>query len=394
MAEFIKELIIELFKIRTYLIKIGPSRRQENICNKKLSEANVLYEQHNNYIEEIKRIKQFKSVSEIEDIDKSGVKFCNLYLEVTNLCKSEPIISATMAKFDLKIALNLLPVMNDTEAVTKQLIDGIEYYDSVLEDASKKELIEFVLKSRLSQFAKLRLAKKYGNVTELLRDMKIHLLPKKSFTAISSKLQSIKQNEKTITDYGQELSSLFVDLTISQSEGHEESYDSLKRVNEKLAIKRFADGLRNRRLSTIIAARNYDSLSDAIQAAIDEETSSSDYTSSNIMSMRRSNGQNYNNYRSHHRGHYTATRGRYYHNNSHPRGSNRRGVGGYHHQRGAVRGRQEPFRGNPSGRGHRGQSNNSYHNNRGSQRNQNQRVMTTNKDDDVAKENVLQFFRD
>ncbi|KAJ8704288.1 hypothetical protein PYW08_013012 [Mythimna loreyi] len=289
MAEFIKELIIELYKIRTYLIKIGPSRRQENICNKKLSEANVLYEQYNNYIEEIKRIKQFKSVSEIEDIDKSGVKFCNLYLEVTNLCKSEPIISATMAKFDLKIALNLLPVMNDTEAVTKQLIDGIEYYDSVLEDASKKELIEFVLKSRLSQFAKLRLAKKYGNVTKLLRDMKIHLLPKKSFTAISSKLQSIKQNEKTITDYGQELSSLFVDLTISQSEGHEESYDSLKRVNEKLAIKRFADGLRNRRLSTIIAARNYDSLSDAIQAAIDEETSSSDYTSSNIMSMRRSN---------------------------------------------------------------------------------------------------------
>lgn len=393
MADFIKELHSDLLKIRTYLIKIGPSRRQENICSKKLNEANILYEQYNNYIEEIKRIKKFKSVSEIGDIDEYGAKFNNLYLEVTNLCKSEPIASTTMSKFDLKIALSLLPVMNDTEIVTKQLIDGIEYYDSVLEDASKNELMEFVLKSRLSQYAKLRLAKKYRDVPELLKDMKIHLLPKKSFTAISSKLQSIKQNEKTITDYGQELSSLFVDLTISQSEGHEESYDSLKRVNEKLALKRFADGLRNRRLSTIIAARNYDSLSDAIQAAIDEETSSSDYTSSNIMSMRRSNGR-YNNYRGNHRGHYSATRGRYYHNSSHPRGSNRRGVGRYNHQHGAGRGRQEPLRGNPSGRGHRGQFNNNYYNNRNSQEKQDQRVMTTNKDDDAAKENVLQFFRD
>ncbi|KAF9797300.1 hypothetical protein SFRURICE_006282 [Spodoptera frugiperda] len=46
-------------------------------------------------------------------------------------------------------------------------------------------------------------------------------------------------------------------------------------VNEKQAIKQFSDGLRNRRIRRIISARNYSSLKDAIQAAQDEETSSS-----------------------------------------------------------------------------------------------------------------------
>ncbi|CAG9115832.1 unnamed protein product [Plutella xylostella] len=64
------------------------------------------------------------------------------------------------------------------------------------------------------------------------------------------------------------------DLTISQSDDNPEAYGVLKPLNEKTAIKRFSDGLRSSRLSTIIAARNYSSLSEAIQAAKDEETMS------------------------------------------------------------------------------------------------------------------------
>lgn len=61
-------------------------------------------------------------------------------------------------------------------------------------------------------------------------------------------------------------------------------------MNEKHAIKCFADGWKNRRLSTIITARNYDSLKDAVLAAIDEETSSPS-TSGDIMSMYRPKNQ-------------------------------------------------------------------------------------------------------
>lgn len=39
-----------------------------------------------------------------------------------------------------------------------------------------------------------------------------------------------------------------------------------------LAVKKFADGLRNRRLSTIISARDYSDFKDAVRAAEDEES--------------------------------------------------------------------------------------------------------------------------
>lgn len=63
-----------------------------------------------------------------------------------------------------------------------------------------------------------------------------------------------------------------MNLTIPQADGNTENYNVLMPVNEKQAIKQFSDGLRNRRLSTLIADGNFSSLKDAIQAAKDKET--------------------------------------------------------------------------------------------------------------------------
>ncbi|KAF9795600.1 hypothetical protein SFRURICE_004972 [Spodoptera frugiperda] len=43
-----------------------------------------------------------------------------------------------MAKFDLKVAINLLPVSSDDEDSIKRLIDGIDYYSSELDDESQR----------------------------------------------------------------------------------------------------------------------------------------------------------------------------------------------------------------------------------------------------------------
>ncbi|XP_026317668.1 uncharacterized protein LOC113230683 [Hyposmocoma kahamanoa] len=101
--------------------------------------------------------------------------------------------------------------------------------------------------------------------------MRKQLLPRKSASAIQMKLQTCKQNERTVADFGKEISELFADLTITQSDGNSDHYNVLRPLNENYAIKRFADGLRNRRTSTIIAARDFNTLKDAIQAAQDEE---------------------------------------------------------------------------------------------------------------------------
>lgn len=178
-----------------------------------------------------------------------------------------------MAKFDLKTALNLVPIMiGSDESSVKQIIDSVDYYSSILDVESQKQLISFVLKCRLSQVAKLKLSTDYVSVNELLQDMRVQLLPKKSSTAIQSRLHSCTQNNLSIDEYGKLITELFVDLTVTQSDGKPENYKVLKPINEKQAIKRFAEGLRNRRLSTIITARNFNSLKDAIQSAVDEET--------------------------------------------------------------------------------------------------------------------------
>ncbi|KAH9638577.1 hypothetical protein HF086_000978 [Spodoptera exigua] len=214
------------------------------------------------------QVKLGKSDKDTEkNINELSKEFLKLYEEVKKLCEV-----VEMETFSLKTALGLLPLMTDDETVTQQLIDNIEYYGSTLSEAAcKVKLINFVLKSRLSQAGKLKLNESYSTIGELIQDMKCKLLAQKSANSIQTKLQQLRQNDKTINDYGQELSQLFVDLTISQSKGDANSYKVLKPLNEKMAIKRFADGLRNRRLSTIIASRNFDSLKDAVQAALDEE---------------------------------------------------------------------------------------------------------------------------
>lgn len=55
---------------------------------------------------------------------------------------------------------------------------------------------------------------------------------------------------------------MFVKLTISQANENEQAYQILRPLNEKLAIKRFTEGLRNSRLSTILTARDYTELKD------------------------------------------------------------------------------------------------------------------------------------
>ena len=67
-------------------------------------------------------------------------------------------------------------------------------------DDGKKLLITYVLKSRLSQNAKIRLEKTYRTVETLIADMKTHLLTKKSSAALASELHNIRQEHRTIDD--------------------------------------------------------------------------------------------------------------------------------------------------------------------------------------------------
>lgn len=291
MANYFDKLYEEILDIRKYLIKLGPSRRQGSILEKKLNECKLIIQQYNTYLENINKIP--RTVEEENKIKETCKNINDLYEEIISLTQQVKDNFEKMA-FDLKIALNLLPVMTDDEFITRQLIDGIEYYSSVIDSASHRNLINFVLKSRLSQGAKLKLLSNYNTVEALLIDMKQILLPKKSASALQKQLLNFKQNEMTIDDFGRKLSELFVSLTISQSEGNSSQFNVLKTINEKQAIRQFCDGLRNRRISTIITAQKYECLKDAVQAAIEEDTSNS--SNAQIFSMTQNNNNSAQNH--------------------------------------------------------------------------------------------------
>lgn len=219
-----------------------------------------------------------------------------------------------------------------------------------------------MLKNRLSQAAKLKLSNNYDSVANLLKDMRTILLPKKSASALQKQLMNIKQNDLSIDNYGKKLSEMFVDLTISQSGGDSTKFNVLKSVNEKQAIRQFTEGLRNRRIGTIIASQKFENLKDAIQAAVDEDISTSNSTTE-VLTMKHNYNRNFKNnsrsqqrYQNNRRGTYDGGRG------SRPWGQNRgwqpRGGGRTWYPQSQTRGTTS--RGRASYRG-----NGFYNNNRG-----------------------------
>ncbi|XP_063634982.1 uncharacterized protein LOC134805642 [Cydia splendana] len=293
MISKLQELLGDLKTIKEYLVKLSYDRRTPEVLNAKLEEAFLIYSNYLKICEQVQVDIDKKKLTgqSLLDVQNFYEHIRSLYKQIEDFChktytSSNPPSNKNfkMGEFNLKIALSLIPSMTDDEVAINQLINSIEYYDSTLKSDAKQQFINFVLKNRLTQVAKLKLSSSYTSVQNLVTDMKKLLLPKKSATAIQNRLQTLRQGESSIDDFGQKLSKMFVDLTIAQSDGDSNAFKVLKGLNEKQAIKRFADGLRNRRVSTIIAARDYDSLKDAIQGAKDEETTSSN-TSSDVFSF-------------------------------------------------------------------------------------------------------------
>lgn len=327
-------ILESLNSIQIYLRKIGPERRKGEIFHKKLSEAQSAYSNFKSIANSLK----FSDIpsDSLESFQKLSIKIESTFQKIIELDKGRINTSRNMENFDLKTATSLLPVLDDNEKTTEKLIDAIEFYDSMLNADQKQYLIKFILKTRLSSSAKLRLNSEYVSTNHLIEDMRSRLLTIKSDTTLQSKLIHAKQGNRSIENFGKSLEELFVDLTISQAKGDTRAYEVLKPVNERNAIKQFADGLKNERLSTIIAARNYTSLKDAIRAAQDENAFQNESPQIFSASYTRGRGRNNtsfgnrnefrnrnferNQFRSNYnRGNgnnrYNTSRGRRYHNN-------------------------------------------------------------------------------
>ncbi|KAJ8703696.1 hypothetical protein PYW08_016863 [Mythimna loreyi] len=229
-------------EIRNYLVKKGLSRYKGNVIPTKLEQAKSAFDKCCKIFLQIEKSKDVHLAAAIDLYGKIKKK----YEEIGNLCIFPVTKELGKMEFDLKVACSLIPVMDGVEGTTKRLIDSVEMYADMLDSQGKALLITFVLKSRLSENAKLRVSSSYKNVQDLIDDLRKYLLPKKSFMAIQTQLQNIQQGSRSIEEYGSEVEKLFTELTIAQADGKTEAFSILKPINESFAIKRFSDGLRAR----------------------------------------------------------------------------------------------------------------------------------------------------
>lgn len=259
----------KLSKFKNYKLELGTIRER---FNAKVNEPKLI----NRVREYIQQIEQYLKASQdilqfrLGDIKIAGKESEILVSSDSDSENFDEVTTKMAQKFDPKTASSLLPVMDGSETVTLQLINGIEWYDALLDDAGKLLLTTYVLKTRLSGSANIRLKSSYASNQLLVTDLRCHFITKKSATALSSKLNNIKQGSKSVEEFGKTIEELMVDLTIAQSGGNSGVMDILRPVNEKIGISSFANGLQNYSLRTIIKARNYDTLSEAICGAKDE----------------------------------------------------------------------------------------------------------------------------
>lgn len=284
------EILKNLDYIKSNIVKLGPKRRFGENYNKKLTDAKLIYSKFKELLNNSPKITCNETIFLCTTINECYAKI--LSFEEETLIESENIIEYEnmSEKFCLKTATSLLPKMNDSESVTQELIDAIELYSSMLGDDGRQLLINFVIKCRISNGAKLRLSTTYNTVESLVRDMHKHLLTKKSDTAIHQQMLNERQGDRSIKDYGSEIERLFIDLTISQANGDQSAYKTLQPINERNAIRCFANGLRSQRIGTIISARNITELKDAIRVAEDETNS---LPNQQVLSYNRSSRPNF-----------------------------------------------------------------------------------------------------
>lgn len=356
MGDKLNEILGSLNNIKTNLFKSSYERRQSAYVQKKVDEAKVIFGELKG---EVAVINRKINASEVEQADILLVKdivekIKRVYEEILAFGQSQQNTNkseAIMASFDIKVVSNLLPVLNDSEENTKKLIEAAEFYNSTLKNEDKEKLINFILKTRLSSNAKLRLKTTYNSLETLVTDIKTYLLTRKSPTALQAQLFSIKQSSRSIEEFGKELEDLFVGLTISQANDDPDIYEILRPINEKSAIKRFANGLRSQRLSTIISARNFEYLKDAIKEAQDEENSFlNDGNQVFNMSHRGRGNSNRNSYRGFNRA--RSSSGQFNNNNSRNNNyanfnnNSQRFVRNGHFNRGSRNFRGQRFQGN------------------------------------------------
>lgn len=163
-------LLEELRVIRVSVVKLGKERQTVQGRNKLLLAQDVKCK-FDLLVADI--CEKEVAAGDLDVALKTAEGFECLFLEIQRLVKSDTV--SKMADFDLKTALSLLPVVDVDENQINQLIDWLQFYSGTLKEKDQTVLINFVVKTRLSSKAKLKIKNEYATVSDLIGDIRKYL---------------------------------------------------------------------------------------------------------------------------------------------------------------------------------------------------------------------------
>lgn len=296
MLDLFRQLYEEVKIFKANRIKDNKEKRENlDLVAKRRSQTQEFLIKLNALLSEFENVKSRFKLDVISDIQTYVSATETLITDIQTVLAQRLDKGITMAEsFDLRTAATLIPSMNGSEDTTKQLIDSIKLYAEMLKPEHQVFLINYVLKTRLSEEAKVRLAKNYNSVDMLVEDIQSNFITKKSATVLSSQLHHSQQLHKSVDEYGKEIEKLLSELTLAQAGSDENLLKLLRPVNETLAINSFCNGLKNNELRTILKARNCTTIKEAISIAKDEESTR---VVKNVVYFNKTSSNNYHAFR-------------------------------------------------------------------------------------------------
>lgn len=200
--------------------------------------------------------------------------------------------------FDLKSYVNIIPEFDGQFNKYSNFINFVEFIYDTLNENGKIRLIDFILKTKLSDAVRLKLAAYPKPITlnELKENISKILKSNKTSLSIQSELSRTRQNNLSVIDFSSKIESLISELnSIQISQRGEQNRELIILMNDEIALNAFKTGLNDKLKPTIIAGRPK-SLNDAISLAMEAETPQQDAKVFSFKSHSNNNKKsNYNN---------------------------------------------------------------------------------------------------
>ena len=207
---------------------------------------------------------------EVVAIYKKCKEFLESYIKEAKNVDDLPV---SKMGFDHKTANAVIPEFSGDSSKVLDFIDCVTYYSETLNESEKSTLLTFINKVKLRGKAKLSVMGQNDTLTNLLSALRSRYQPRVTLASTQSKLSSLQQKNRPITEFVNEIETLVGKLSELQVEKCGESSRSVvTAINDTVALNALKMGADDN-IKKVLLSSSANSFSEAVSAALDAEAS-------------------------------------------------------------------------------------------------------------------------